>query len=85
MIAYGLPLYLSNTLNSFAATLRGVILAYFTTNFLIGNFNTAMNFTVLITLISSPIATALFPAFSARPSGTSGYSLRHRKKVAKRS
>jgi O-antigen/teichoic acid export membrane protein len=64
MIAYGLPLYLSNTLSGFTATLRGVILAYFTTNFLIGNFNTAMNFTVLITLISSPIATALFPAFS---------------------
>jgi O-antigen/teichoic acid export membrane protein len=64
MITNGLPLYLSNTLSGFTATLRGVLLAYFTTNFLIGNFNTAMNFTVLITLISSPIATALFPAFS---------------------
>jgi len=64
MLAYGSPLYLSNTLQSFAATVRGVILAYFTTNFLIGNFNTAMNFAVLITIISSPVATALFPAFS---------------------
>jgi O-antigen/teichoic acid export membrane protein len=64
MLAYGLPLYLSNTLQGFAVTVRGVILAYFTTNFLIGNFNTAMNFAVLITIISSPVATALFPAFS---------------------
>ncbi|MCS7096338.1 MAG: oligosaccharide flippase family protein [Nitrososphaerota archaeon] len=64
MIAYGMPLYLSNTLNSFVTTLRGIILAYFTTNVLIGNFNTAMNFAVLITLVSSPVATALFPAFS---------------------
>ncbi|MCS7096849.1 MAG: oligosaccharide flippase family protein, partial [Nitrososphaerota archaeon] len=37
MIAYGLPLYLSNTLNSFVTVLRGMILAYFTTNFFIGN------------------------------------------------
>jgi len=64
MIAYGAPLYLSNTLNSFITTLRGIILAYFTTNFLIGNFNTAMNFSMLVTLLSSPVATALFPAFS---------------------
>jgi len=64
MLAYGLPLYLSSTLQSFAVTVRGMILAHFTTNFLIGNFNTAMNFAVLVTLISSPVATALFPAFS---------------------
>ncbi|MEM2510839.1 MAG: oligosaccharide flippase family protein [Candidatus Methanomethylicia archaeon] len=64
MLSYGLPLYLSSILGSFTATLRGVILAYFTTNVLIGNFHTAMNFTILITLISSPIATVLFPIFS---------------------
>jgi O-antigen/teichoic acid export membrane protein len=64
MLRYGLPLYLSNTLQSFLIIIRGIILAYFTTNFLIGNFNVAMNFTTLITIISSPIAIALFPAFS---------------------
>lgn len=64
MVAYGIPLYLSSTLNSFATTLRSIILAYFTTNFLIGNFNTAMNFAVLITLLSTPVASVLFPAFS---------------------
>jgi O-antigen/teichoic acid export membrane protein len=62
MPRYGLPLYLSNTLQSFLIIIRGIILAYFTTNFLIGNFNVAMNFITLITIISSPIA--LFPAFS---------------------
>jgi len=64
MLSYGSPLYLSNTIQNFATTVQGVILAYFTTNFLIGNFNTAMNFAALITLVSSPVATALFPAFS---------------------
>jgi O-antigen/teichoic acid export membrane protein len=64
MLAYGSPLYLSSTIHAFAGSAQGVILAYFTTNFLIGNFNTAMNFAMLITLISSPVATALFPAFS---------------------
>jgi len=64
MIMYGLPLYMSNTIQSFTATFRGILLAYFTTNFAIGNFNTAMNFAALITLLSSPVATALFPAFS---------------------
>jgi O-antigen/teichoic acid export membrane protein len=69
MLAYGSPLYLSNTIHAFAGTAQGVILAYFTTNFLIGNFNTAMNFSMLITLISSPVATALFPAFSRLGNG----------------
>jgi O-antigen/teichoic acid export membrane protein len=64
MIAYGFPLYMSNTIQSFTLTFRGILLAYFTTNFVIGNFNTAMNFAVLITLLSTPVATALFPAFS---------------------
>lgn len=64
MMAYGMPLYLSNTINSFIVSIRGVILAYFTTNFLIGNFYTAMNFAVPITLISSLVATALFLVFS---------------------
>jgi len=64
MLSYGFPLYLSGALGSLAATVRGVALAHFTTNFEIGNFNAAMNFAVLVTLVSSPIATALFPAFS---------------------
>jgi len=32
MLSYGSPLYLSNTIQSFATTVQGVILAYFTTN-----------------------------------------------------
>ena len=64
MIGYGSPLYLSTTLQNILATVRGIILAYFATNLLIGNFNTALNFAVLAVLISSPISNALFPAFS---------------------
>lgn len=53
MIVYGMLLYLSNTLSSLMITFRGMVLAYFTTNF-----------TVLVTLISSPVSKTLFPAFS---------------------
>lgn len=68
MVGYGLPLYLSSTLNSILGVIQGIILAYFATDFMIGNFKVAMNFTILIALLSGPIATTLFPAFSKRSS-----------------
>lgn len=64
MMNYGMPLYTSSILHSSLATLRDVILAYFTTNFMIGNFHIAMNLATLVTLLSTPIATTLFPTFS---------------------
>ncbi|MEM1872814.1 MAG: oligosaccharide flippase family protein, partial [Candidatus Nezhaarchaeales archaeon] len=64
MISYGLPLYLSGILYGLTSTLQGVVLAYSVTNELIGNFRAALSATIPITLISSPVATSLFPAFS---------------------
>jgi len=64
MVSYGLPLYISALMVSLLTQYRSLILALFTTNEEIGNYATAMNFTLLITLLSYPIARSLFPAFS---------------------
>jgi O-antigen/teichoic acid export membrane protein len=64
MISYGMPLYVSTLMTSLLAPYQTLILTLFASNYEIGNYKTAMNFTVLITLLSYPIATSLFPAFS---------------------
>lgn len=64
MISYGAPLYLSSIMVSASTQIQSVILALFTSNINIGNYRTAQNFTILMTLLASPIATILFPAFS---------------------
>jgi len=64
MITCGAPLYLSSLIGGLQAQIRGILLALFTPNISIGNYHTAMNFTVLITVLASPMATTLFPAFS---------------------
>jgi len=64
MIPYGMPLYLSHIIFSLLTQYQGFILALFVSNTEIGNYKTAMNFSVLITLLSYPIASSLFPAFS---------------------
>jgi O-antigen/teichoic acid export membrane protein len=70
MLSYGSFLYLSGALGSMLGTYQGIILAWFTTNFVIGNFNVATILATLILLLTGPISTALFPAFSSlNPSG----------------
>jgi len=64
MVNYGMPLYISTLTLSLLTQYQSLILALFASNTEIGNYTTAMNFSVLITLISCPIATSLFPAFS---------------------
>lgn len=64
MVSYGIPLYLSSLMFSLLVQYRSLILALFVSNTEIGNYTTAMNFSVLITLLTYPIAASLFPAFS---------------------
>ena len=64
MVHYGMPLYLSTLISSLVAQYGSYILALFVSNVEIGNYRIAMNFSVLITLLSYPISTSLFPAFS---------------------
>jgi O-antigen/teichoic acid export membrane protein len=64
MFRYGLPLSFSTIFTSFLTQFYNVIIAIFASNFLIGNFAVANNFTVLLAFFSTPITTMLFPAFS---------------------
>ena len=64
MISFGIPLYLSTIIGSLGVQIKQILLTRFTSNISIGNYKTAMNFSVLINIIGSPISTILFPAFS---------------------
>ena len=64
LIRYGFPIYLSALLGGFSIQYQNILLAIFTSNEAIGNFNAAMNFTVLIAIFSIPIEKLLLSAFS---------------------
>jgi len=69
-MSYGIPLYLSGILVGFVFPYQNFILAIFTTNVDIGNLRAAGNFVSLIGVVSLPITTALFSAFSKLDSST---------------
>jgi O-antigen/teichoic acid export membrane protein len=64
MFRYGLPLSFSSIFTNFLTQFYNVIIAIYSSNFLIGNFAVANNFTVLLLFFATPITTMLFPAFS---------------------
>ncbi|MEM1546778.1 MAG: oligosaccharide flippase family protein [Candidatus Methanomethylicia archaeon] len=69
MVGYGFPLYLSALLDLFLGQYRTIILAYFTSNFEIGNFIIATNLSSLINVLVFPLG-VLFPVFSkVNPNG----------------
>jgi len=65
MLKYGLPLSIGTIIMGFLTQFYTYILAiYVTNNAVIGNYNVAINFVVLITFFATPVTTMLFPAFS---------------------
>lgn len=64
MLRYGLPVAISAFLGGILSQFYNFMIAIYCTNFMIGNYHAALNFTVLITFFATPIATVLFPAFS---------------------
>jgi O-antigen/teichoic acid export membrane protein len=65
MLKYGFPVSIGGILVGFLTQFYTYIMAiYVTNNALIGNYNVAQNFVVLITFFSVPITTMMFPAFS---------------------
>ena len=64
MFRYALPLSFSSIFNSFLTQFYTVIIAIYASNYLIGNYAVANNFTILLTFFATPITTMLFPAFS---------------------
>ena len=64
MTFYGVPLYLSALIGKLQSQISRILLAFFTSDINIGNYATAISFSILISLFAVPIATSLFPAFS---------------------
>jgi len=64
MLKYGLPLSISTILRGALTQFYSFLMAIYVVDLLIGNYQVALNFSVLITFFSLPMATVLFPAFS---------------------
>lgn len=64
MLKYGIPLSIHSILAGFLVQFYGFMMVIFSTDPMIGNYQVATNFAVLLTLFSIPIATVLFPAFA---------------------
>jgi O-antigen/teichoic acid export membrane protein len=71
MVVYGAPLYASSVISSLVDVYRNALLSRIASDYVVGSFNVAFRFVVLITIVMGPISTALFPAFS-KLSGNSG-------------
>jgi O-antigen/teichoic acid export membrane protein len=64
LASYGMPLYVSALVVGFMPLYQQIVLAFFASNFDIGNFRAATNFFVLLSAITLGITTTLLPAFS---------------------
>lgn len=64
MLSYGLPLSVSSILGGILSQIYALMMPFFANNTMIGNYQTASNFTVLLSFFSIPITTVLFPAFA---------------------
>jgi stage V sporulation protein B len=64
MLNYGVPLAISSILGSILGQIYAFMMPSFANNTMVGNYQTAANFAVLITFLTIPIGTVLFPAFA---------------------
>ncbi|MBS7620003.1 flippase [Candidatus Bathyarchaeota archaeon] len=64
IIHYGYPLFLSNLISGGLTQLFNFLMAIYVESSMIGNYQAAVNFSVLIGFILTPITTVLFPLFS---------------------
>jgi len=65
MLKFSVPLSMSTIISGFLAQFFVVLLPiFYSDNSIIGNYNVALNFVVLISFFALPITTMLFPAFS---------------------
>ena len=64
MLKFGLPLSLSMILNGFLIQFYSFLIAIYLSDQIVGNYQAAINFSVLITFFVTPVTTILFPVFS---------------------
>ena len=75
MLHYGVPLSISSIMAGFMVQFYSLMMASFSTDAMIGNYQVSSQFTVLLTFVTAPIVTVLFPAF-AKISSQNDHSLR---------
>jgi stage V sporulation protein B len=64
MLKYGVPLSTASILAGILGQIYAFMIIPLTSNSMYGNYAVAVNFGVLLTFLTTPIATVLFPAFS---------------------
>jgi O-antigen/teichoic acid export membrane protein len=64
MLHYGVPLSISSILGGFLIQFYAFLMAIYCTDALIGNYQVAAQFSILLAFVTTPILTVLFPAFS---------------------
>jgi O-antigen/teichoic acid export membrane protein len=64
MLRYGVPLSISSIIGGFLLQFYGFMMAFYCSDAMIGNYQVATQFAVILTFFTIPIATVLFPAFS---------------------
>jgi O-antigen/teichoic acid export membrane protein len=64
MLNYGIPLSVTVIVSGLLAQFFGFMMAFFCSDLLIGNYQIALNFVVLLSFVTTPISTVLFPAFA---------------------
>ncbi len=70
LVIYGSPLYVSALLLGIATQFQSITLGFFTSDYDIGNFKASLNFVSLLSALTLPMATSLFPAFSKFKKGS---------------
>jgi len=64
LVKYGAPLYFSVLMLGFMPQFIDILLAFFSSNYDIGNFKATSNFMILLAIIAQQITTSLLPAFT---------------------
>ncbi|MEM2714585.1 MAG: oligosaccharide flippase family protein [Candidatus Bathyarchaeia archaeon] len=63
-VRFSMPLYSSSLLTLLLGNYQAILLAKFSSDAEVGFFRAAVNISTILTVVTSPILTALFPAFS---------------------
>lgn len=64
MLRYGLPISGSMILNGFLTQFYSFMIAIYLSDQIVGNYQAAINFAVIVTFFVTPVTTTLFPVFS---------------------
>ena len=70
LLSYGVPLGISGIVGSLGTPLFSFLMASYVSDVMIGNYKVATNFLILLSFLTGPITTVLFPAFSKLDSRT---------------